>query len=162
MDAEVTLPAHLGTSIVDIYRYWLYAIARIEHHDKSLVWPSKDRPMSWWFTPLVRTWLWNVITNATQPYLSQWKSFQQSVFMWCHAVLQHGCYNSNGNQYSFMQASNNIIVCLSPCTSPFVVQAHDDCVRTWCAWLPWISRSVCAIRRPCWRKAGRRWKSSIL
>ena len=31
-------------------------------------------------------------------------------FMWCHAVLQHGCFYSNGNQYSFMQASFCIIV----------------------------------------------------
>ena len=29
---------------------------------------------------------------------------------------------------------------------------------TWCVWLPWISRSVCAIRRPCWRTAWRQWK----
>ena len=30
--------------------------------------------------------------------------------MWCHAVLQHGCFYSNGYQYSFMQASFYIIV----------------------------------------------------
>ena len=30
--------------------------------------------------------------------------------MWRHAVLQHGCFYSNGNQYSFMQASFYIIV----------------------------------------------------
>ena len=36
---------------------------------------------------------------------------------------------------------------VSPWTPPFVVQAHDDRIRAWCAWLPWISRSVCAIRR---------------
>ena len=28
-------------------------------------------------------------------------------------------------------------------------------------WLSWISRSVCAIRRPCWRTAWRQWKRSI-
>ena len=41
--------------------------------------------------------------------------------------------------------------------SPFVVQAHDDA----CVWLPWISRSVCTIRWPCWRTAWRQWKHSI-
>ena len=50
---------------------------------------------------------------------------------------------------------------VSPWTSPFAVQAHDDSVHAWCAWLPWISRSVCAIRRPCWRTAWRHWKCSI-
>ena len=30
--------------------------------------------------------------------------------MWHHDVLQHGCFYSNGNQYSFMQASFYIIV----------------------------------------------------
>ena len=30
--------------------------------------------------------------------------------MWRHAALQHGCFYSNGNQYSFMQASFYIIV----------------------------------------------------
>ena len=30
--------------------------------------------------------------------------------MWRHAVLQHGGFYSNGNQYSFMQASFYIIV----------------------------------------------------
>ena len=30
--------------------------------------------------------------------------------MWHNAVLQHGCFYSNGNQYSFMQASFHIIV----------------------------------------------------
>ena len=47
-------------------------------------------------------------------------------------------------------------------TSPFVVQAHDYRVRAWCVWLPWISRSVCAIRQPCWRTAWRQWKRSIV
>ena len=51
---------------------------------------------------------------------------------------------------------------VSPWTSPFVVQAHDDRGRAWCAWLPWISRSVCAIRRPCCRTAWRQWKCSII
>ena len=40
-----------------------------------------------------------------------------------------------------------LCVTVSPWTSFFVVQAHDDRVRAWCVWLPWISRSVCAIRR---------------
>ena len=31
--------------------------------------------------------------------------------MWRHAVLRHGSFHSNGNQYSFMQASLYIIVC---------------------------------------------------
>ena len=31
--------------------------------------------------------------------------------MWRHAVLQHGCFFSNGDQYSFMQTSFYIIVC---------------------------------------------------
>ena len=39
----------------------------------------------------------------------------------------------------------------SPWTSPFVVQAHNDRVRAWCTWLPWISRSVCAIQ---WQSNG--------
>ena len=34
----------------------------------------------------------------------------KSVFMWRHAVLQHGGCYSNSNQYSFMQASFYIIV----------------------------------------------------
>ena len=42
-----------------------------------------------------------------------------------------------------------LCVMVSPWTSPFVVQAHIDRVCAWCTWLPWISRSVCAIRRPC-------------
>ena len=46
-----------------------------------------------------------------------------------------------------------LCVTVSSWTSPFVVQAHDDRVHTWCTWLPWISRSVCAIQRPCWRTA---------
>ena len=87
---------------------------------------------------------------------------QMSVFTWHHAVLQNGCFYSNGNQYSFMQGSFTLLcVTVSPRTSPFVVQAHDDRVRAWCAWLPWIFRSVCAIRRPCWRTAWRQWKCSI-
>ena len=67
-------------------------------------------------------------------------------------------------QYSFMQAFFKTLLCItvSPWTSPFVVQAHDDRVRTWCAWLPWISRSVCAIRQPFWRTAWRQWKRYIL
>ena len=44
----------------------------------------------------------------------------------------------------------SILLCVtvSPWTSlGFVVQAvHDDRVRAWCMWLPWISRSVCAIQ----------------
>ena len=70
-----------------------------------------------------------------------------------HAVLQHGCFYSNRRQYSFWYATflckhlfTLLCVTLSPWTSPFVVQARDDCVRAWCVWLPWISRSVCAIR----------------
>ena len=54
-----------------------------------------------------------------------------------------------------------LCVMLSPWTSPFVVQVHDDRFCAWCAWLPWGSRSVCAIRRPCWRTAWRQWKRSI-
>ena len=53
-----------------------------------------------------------------------------------------------------------LCIMVSPWTSPFMVQAHDR-MRAWCAWLPWISRSVCAIRRPCWRTAWRQWKRSI-
>ena len=34
----------------------------------------------------------------------------KSISMWHHAVLQHGCFYSNRNQYSFMQASFYIIV----------------------------------------------------
>ena len=37
-----------------------------------------------------------------------------------------------------------------------------DRVRAWCAWLPWISRSVWTIRRPCWRAAWRQWKYSSI
>ena len=44
-------------------------------------------------------------------------------------------------------------VMVSPWTFPFVVQAHYDRLHAWCTWLPWISRSVCAIWRPCWRTA---------
>ena len=33
-----------------------------------------------------------------------------SIFTWHHAVLQHGDFYGNGNQYSFMQASFDIIV----------------------------------------------------
>ena len=51
-----------------------------------------------------------------------------------------------------------LCITVSPWTSPFVIQAHDDRVR---AWLPWISRSVCAIRRPSWRTSWRQWKHSI-
>ena len=43
--------------------------------------------------------------------------------------------------------STLLCVTASPWTSPFVVQAHGDRARAWCAWLPWISRSVCAILR---------------
>ena len=50
-------------------------------------------------------------------------------------------------------------VIVSPWTPPFVV--HDERVRTKCAWLPWISRSVCAIWWPCWRTAWCQWKHSI-
>ena len=50
----------------------------------------------------------------------------------------------------------------SPWTSPFLFQAHDDRMLAWCVWLPWISRSVCAIRRPCWRTVWHKWKRSIL
>ena len=55
------------------------------------------------------------------------------------------------------------LLCLtvSPWTSPFVVKVHDDRVSTWCVWLPWISRSVCTIRRPCWRTAWRQWNRSM-
>ena len=53
------------------------------------------------------------------------------------------------------------ITVFSPWASAFVVQVHDDRMRTWCVWLPWISRSVCAIRRPCWRTAWCQWKASI-
>ena len=35
---------------------------------------------------------------------------QESIFMWRHAVLQHGHFYGNRNQYSFMQASFYIIV----------------------------------------------------
>ena len=55
-----------------------------------------------------------------------------------------------------------LCVTVSPWTSPFLVQVHDDHVRTWCAWLPWISRSVRAIRRSCWRTAWRQWKRSLV
>ena len=51
-----------------------------------------------------------------------------------------------------------LCVTVSPWTSPFVVQAHDDYIHAWCAWLPWISRSVCVIWRPSWRTAWRQWK----
>ena len=61
-----------------------------------------------------------------------------------------------------MQAFFTLLcVTVSPWTSTFMVQAHDDRVRTWCMWLPWISRSVCAIGRPCRRTAWRQWKRSI-
>ena len=53
-------------------------------------------------------------------------------------------------------------VTVSPWTSPFVIQARDDRVRAWCMWWPWISRSVCAIRQPCWRTAWCQWKCSIV
>ena len=55
-----------------------------------------------------------------------------------------------------------LCVTVSPYTSPFVVQAHDYRMRTWCMWLPWISRSVRAIRRPYRRTAWRQWKHSIV
>ena len=55
------------------------------------------------------------------------------------------------------------LLCLmiSPQTSPSVVEAHDDHVHAWCTWLPWISRSVCAIQRPCWRTAWHQSTHSI-
>ena len=54
-----------------------------------------------------------------------------------------------------------LCVTVSPWTSPFLVQAQDDRARTWCAWLPWISRWACTIWRPCWKTAWRQWKHSI-
>ena len=31
---------------------------------------------------------------------------------------------------------------VSSWTSSFVVQVHDDCVRSWCVWLAWMSRGL--------------------
>ena len=52
-----------------------------------------------------------------------------------------------------------LCVTVSPWISPLVVEAHGDRVRAWCAWLPWISRSVCVIWRPCWKTAWCQWKT---
>ena len=83
----------------------------------------------------------------------------------CHFML-------SSNMAVFIVTEINIHLCkhlftllcitFSPWTSPFVVRAHDDGVRAWGMWLPWISRSVCAIWRPCWRTAWHQWKRSIL
>ena len=45
--------------------------------------------------------------------------------------LQHGCFYSIGNQYSFICKPLFTLLCVmvSPWTSPFVVQAHDDRVH---------------------------------
>ena len=69
-----------------------------------------------------------------------------SVFMWRHAGGQTIYCYSNGNQYSFMQASFDIIV-RNGIFMNFSIRGSSvwwsHCA--WCAWLPWISRSVCAI-----------------
>ena len=59
-----------------------------------------------------------------------------------------GCFHSNGNQYSFMHASFYIIV-HNGFFMNFSIRGSSA----------WISRSVCAIRRPYWRTAWRQWNA---
>ena len=71
------------------------------------------------------------------------------------------CYSNGINIHLCKHLFTLLCVTVSSWTSPFVVQVHDDRVHAWCVWLPWISRSVCAIRQPCWKTARRQWKRSI-
>ena len=95
--------------------------------------------------------------------------------MWRHAVVQHGCMiciYSNGNQYSFMKASFYIIV-RNGFSMNFSIRGSSARWSCACmaaldiqvslrAWLPWISRSVCAIQQTSWRTAWRQWKRSSI
>ena len=61
--------------------------------------------------PLYMEWrgMLGVYTRPSSP--EPWHKFHHRVFfMWCHAVVQHCGFYSNGNQYSFMQASFYMIV----------------------------------------------------
>ena len=75
-----------------------------------------------------------LITHA-----SQYRAFSRDIMLSSY---------SNGNQYSFMQASFYIIVRngFSMNFSICVVQMHEDHMREWCTWLPWISRF--SLRNP--------------
>ena len=60
-----------------------------------------------------------------------------------------------------MQASVNIIVCNGFIHELLHLWFNHMIACTHGVRLPWISRSVCTIRRPCWRTAWRQWKRSI-
>ena len=82
-------------------------------------------------------------------------------------AFSHDIILSSNMAASIATEVNNIHLCkhlftlLCRTVSPFVVQAHDDRMLAWCVWLPWISRSVCTIRWPCWKTVWRQWKHSI-
>ena len=83
-------------------------------------------------------------------------SDKQSRAFSCDVMLSSNMATSIATEINIhlsMHLFTLLCVMVSPWTFPFVVQAHDDRLHAWCTWLPWISRSVCAIRRPCWRTA---------
>ena len=69
---------------------------------------------------------------------------------------------NNGNRNQFLFKHLYIIVRkIIFIDFSFVVEAHDDCMHAWCVWLPWISRSVCAIKCDCPGYPGQSVQSNV-
>ena len=94
-------------------------------------------------------WTGQVHINTYHPTL-RLIQFSYRAFS-CHVKLSSNMAASIATEISIHLCKHLftlLSVTVSPWTSPFVVQAHDDRVRAWCTWLPWIYRLVYAIWRP--------------
>ena len=82
--------------------------------------------------------------------------------MWRHAALQHGGFYSNGNQYSFMQASFYIIV-----RNGFSMNSSIRGSSAWWSHTRMVRMTALDIQvslrnpTPCWRAAWRQCTHSI-
>ena len=121
-------------------------------HNTILACPIWATVISWSFKMPARIWL--LLARG------KWAS---ACLAPCHAVLQHGHFYSNGNQYSFMQASSYIIV-----RNGFSMNFSIRGSSAWWSRTRMVRVNALDIQfslrnlTPCWRTAWRPWKCSIL
>ena len=136
-----------------------------------------------WGWSVMLVWLYNYITiwninSYNLSVLSVWIERLQKCCRYKISLEPEGRYHCRAFSRDVMPSSKmaasiptaiNIHLCkhlsallcvmVSPWLLHSLLKRMMSAVRAWCAWLPWISRSVCAIRRPCWRtSAWRQWK----
>ena len=72
--------------------------------------------------------------------------------MWTHIVqITNPIRKLLSERDSFLCEQAHCVLKVSSWTFSFMVQACGDCLCARCVWLPWISRSVCAIK---WQTCG--------